>query len=73
MASEAYALKVPTIQDENEILYVINNKPLLKNFESDLCQIRTEQIKDITLLDAAATKAKYGVEKKEGAVVINLK
>jgi len=73
LASEAYALKVPTIQDENEILYVINNKPLLKNFESDLCQIRTEQIKDITLLDAAATKAKYGVEKKEGAVVINLK
>ena len=72
-ASEAYALKVSTIQDENEILYVVNGKPLLKNFEGDLCQIKTEQILNVTLLDAAATKAKYGVEKKEGAVVITVK
>ena len=72
-ASEAYALKVSTIQDENEILYVVNGKPLLKNFEGDLCQIKTEQILNVTLFDAAATKAKYGVEKKEGAVVITKK
>lgn len=72
-ASEAYALKVSTIQDENEILYVVNGKPLLKNFEGDLCQINTEQILNVTLLDAAAAKAKYGVEKKEGAVVITKK
>lgn len=72
-ASEAYALKVSTIQDENEILYVVNGKPLLTNFEGDLCQIKTEQILNVTLLDAAATKAKYGVEKKEGAVVITKK
>lgn len=72
-ASEAYALKVSTIQNENEILYVVNGKPLLTNFEGDLCQIKTEQILNVTLLDAAATKAKYGVEKKEGAVVITKK
>ena len=72
-ASEAYALKVSTIQDENEIFYVVNGKPLLKNFEGDLCQIKTEQILNVTLLDAATAKAKYGVEKKEGAVVITKK
>lgn len=71
--SEPYAIKIQSIQNEKDILYVLNGKPLQESYEKTLLDIKAEEIKEITLLDAAATKAKYGVEKKEGAVVITKK
>ena len=70
--SEEYAKKIESIQDENDILYVINGKGLYENQVETLYKIRDNQIKYVKLLDAAATKETFGVDRKEGAVVITL-
>ena len=71
--SEPYAIKIQSIQDEKDILYVLNGQPLNENYEGKLLDIKGEKVKDITLLDAAATKEKYGIDRKDGAVVITMK
>lgn len=69
-ASPSYAEKLSEIKNENDVLYVLNGKPLFENYEGELIKLKPEQIREIILIDSDMTKLRYEVVKKEGAVEI---
>lgn len=71
--SGAYSDKIRFIQNEEELLYVIDNQPIIDQLESKLYALKNKEITEITLIDADLTKKEFRIKKKEGAVLITTK
>lgn len=71
--SQEYSKKILSLKNEDDILYVLNGSPLLKDYEPKLFKLNANQIKEVILKDSKTTKLEYGVDKKEGSVVITTK
>jgi hypothetical protein len=52
------------------VLYVLNGKPLIINYEAELIKLKPEQIVKIGLIDSTMTRLRYDVYRKFGAVEI---
>jgi hypothetical protein len=68
--STEYANKIKLIKDESELIYIIDNTPIIEGLELKLSRLKRDQVKDIKLIDSDKLKMTYGLDKKDGAVVI---
>ncbi len=68
--SEKYLAIVPNPRSDTAIQYIINDKVLKTNFESDLSQINDSVFKEIIIIDKNELKRKYAIEGKNFGVII---
>lgn len=68
--SSEYANKLNLIKDESELVYIIDNTPIIENQEIKLRNLKANQIKEIKMIDSDAVKKIYGLDRKDGAVII---
>ena len=68
--SPEYAEKLKLVKEEKELVYIIDNTPIIENHEVKLLHLKSNQIKEIKIIDSNATRINYGLDRKEGAVII---
>lgn len=68
--SKEYSTKLKSLGSDEDLLYIVDDKPLTEHIESVLYKVKMSQITEITLLSYSDTMAKFGIEKKQGAVII---
>ena len=68
--SADYFKVVPTLESDSLIIYILNDKVLRTNFESDLSGISDKTFIDLTVIDKDRLKKEYKVSGKSFGVVI---
>ena len=68
--SQEYSNKIKTISDDNDILYLVNDQAIQDNKEYKLYKLKKKEIIEIVLYNFDETKQKFGIEKKDGSVLI---
>lgn len=68
--SSEYSRKIQTLRNDSELLYVIDGIPLYKEPEAKLYKLKAAQISSLTLMGPEDAKTTFGVDKKDGAVII---
>ena len=68
--SQEYSNQIKSISDDNDILYFVNDQAIQDNKEYKLYKLKKEEIIEIVLYNFVETKQKFGIEKKNGSVLI---
>lgn len=68
--SAEYSNAVPSIKDEDEVIYVLNDKVLEKDFEGDLFFIDDNNFIALTVIDKKQLKNDYNIEGKRWGINI---
>lgn len=69
--SSDYLKAVPSINEEENVVYVLNNKILEKNFEADLCGINETNFLELKVIGKKQLEREFNVEHKKYGVIIN--
>ena len=68
--STDYTKAVPSIKEEDNVIYILNDKILEKNFEGDLFFIDNKNFVDLKVVDQKSLQENYNISDKKFGVVI---
>lgn len=68
-----YKKLVPEPSQDNNVVYILNNKVLKENFEGDLASINNENFINIKIITSEILKSDFDITNKKGGVVITKK
>lgn len=71
--SPEYARQVPDLAAEEKVVYILNDKVLITNFEADLVTINDSNFIELKLIDREALKKDYKIRGRVVGVVIKTK
>ena len=68
--SADYVKAVPTIKDEENVIYILNDKVLEKDFEGDLYKINDSNFIELKVLDKKQLKKDFNIADKKWGIII---
>ena len=68
--SADYLKAVPSPEKDSYVVYILNGKVLIANFEGDLSGIDDESFKDLQVIDKERLLSNYGINNKQFGIVI---
>lgn len=68
--SADYAKAVPSIKKEDNVVYILNDKVLVKNFEGDLYFIDNTNFIDLKVIDKKQLQEVYDIKDKKWGIII---
>lgn len=68
--STDYIKAAPSIKEENNVIYILNDKILEKNFEGDLFFIDNKNFVDLKVIDQKSLQENYNISDKKFGIVI---
>jgi len=71
--SSDYLKMVPDLKTESKVIYILNGKPLLENYEGDLFNINDSNFIELIVIDMKQLKNDYNISGKKLGVVIKRK
>ncbi|MBI2729801.1 MAG: hypothetical protein HYX40_03460 [Sphingobacteriales bacterium] len=71
--SADYLKKIPNLETEATVAYIVNGKPLVENYESDLFSINDSNFIELTLISKKQLKADYHIADKMFGVIIKIR
>jgi hypothetical protein len=68
--SEDYIKAVPSVHKENDVVYILDNKVLEKDFEGDLFYLNDSTFRDMKVINKKALKRDFKINNKNWGILI---
>jgi hypothetical protein len=68
--SKDYAIAVPSVDNEKDVVYILDNKILEKDFEGDLFNLDDSRFRDIKVIDKKMLKKDFNIKDKNWGILI---